>query len=119
ALSSYTPKIIFPTNSSKPNFSYFDDYALFHNGYAIYGFLNNEKCIDLKVLTKILNSTVMDYYIRLTSYMISGGYYCYQKKYLTNFTIPYLSESEELYLRSTECKDSINEFLIDKYGIDL
>lgn len=117
ALNSYIPKIIFPTNSGKPNFAYFDDFALFHNGYAIYGFNEEEKEMDLPLLTKILNSEIMDYYIKLTSYMISGGYYCYQKKYLKNFKIPSFSEDEKEYLRDITSKELIDKFLINKYGL--
>ncbi|TFI77057.1 Eco57I restriction-modification methylase domain-containing protein, partial [Carnobacterium divergens] len=79
ALNSYIPKIIFPTNSSKPNFMYFKDRALFNNGYAIYGLENSEENVDLEILSKVLNSVIMKYYIENTSYMISGGYYCFQK----------------------------------------
>ncbi|WP_343750780.1 Eco57I restriction-modification methylase domain-containing protein [Lentibacillus halophilus] len=118
ALHSFVPKIIFPTNSGKPNFAYFNDFALFHNGYAIYGLKNNKEGMDLPLLTKILNSKIMDYYIQLTSYMISGGYYCYQKKYLENFTIPDFSEEEKQYLKSMTSKDVIDEFLIQKYGLE-
>ena len=40
---------------------------------------------------KILNSSIMEFYIEKTSYTISGNYKCYQKKNLKNFSIPPLS----------------------------
>lgn len=117
ALNSFIPKIIFPTNSGKPNFSYFSDYALFNNGYAIFGLDDDEYNLDLKVLAKVLNSQVMEYYINLTSYMISGGYYCYQKKYLSRFTIPKFSQSEIDFLKNTNEQEEINSFLVEKYSL--
>ncbi|WP_158232692.1 N-6 DNA methylase [Sporosarcina sp. P26b] len=116
ALNSFTPKIIFPTNSAKPNFTYFKDYALFNNGYAIFGTTSKNE-IDLDILTKVLNSVVVEYYIKHTSYMISGGYYCYQKKYLSNFTIPDFSEEDMIFLKKSTSKEDINEFLIRKYNL--
>lgn len=117
ALRSYVPKIISPTNSGKPNFTYFSDRALFNNGYAIFGLEPTQPLLDLPLLVKVLNSVVMDYYIRLTSYMISGGYYCYQKKYIKSFTIPSFSDAEITFLKTMEDRTAIDRFLIRKYGL--
>jgi adenine-specific DNA-methyltransferase len=120
ALDSFGPKIISPTNSDKPKFTLFEEWALFNNGYAIYGVKSSSPpSISLKALTKVLNSVVMDYYIKLTSYMISGGYYCYQKKYIKDFSIPYFTEEEIKYLEITTDQDEIDKFLINKYGLCL
>ncbi len=119
ALNSFAPKIIFPTNSAKPNFTYFPDHALFNNGYAIFGLKSNDHKIDLDVLTKVLNSSIMEYYIKQTSYMISGGYYCYQKKYISGFTIPEFSPEELNFLKETTAKDCIDAFLTNKYDLKL
>lgn len=119
ALGSYIPKIIFPTNSDVPNFVYFSMRALFHNGYAIYGVKESDANLPLPILEKILNSSVMNYYIRLTSYMISGGYYCYQKKYIENFRIPKFTGAELKYLEQTDNQREIDEFLFKKYQLHM
>ncbi len=36
----------------------------------------------------------MEYYISLTSENLSGGYKCYQKKYIEKFSIPNFSENK-------------------------
>lgn len=119
ALNSYIPKIIFPTNSLNPNFVHFPDYALFNNGYAIYGFKNSAEKINLDVLSKVLNSIVMKYYIENTSYMIGGGYFCFQKKYLKNFSIPHFNENEITFIRNCTSKKELDLFLIEKYELDI
>ena len=58
---------MFPTFANHPKFIYIDDEnALFCNGYAVF---ENEQ-IPLVTLVKILNSSIMDYYISNTSYSI-------------------------------------------------
>ena len=123
ALDSFGTKIISPTNSDRPKFTLFEESALFNNGYAIYGIASDsifhENIPSLKVLVKILNSTIMDYYIKLTSYMISGGYYCYQKKYINNFSIPSLNEQELAFVESCNDPKELDRFLIKKYELEL
>lgn len=108
-------KLLFPTFSNKPRFQYVqDEKALFCNGYAI---SENER-YDLRFLEKILNSSVMNYYVRKTSYSIEGGYYCYQKKYIENFSIPYFSTYETEMLKKMD-QTKANEFLMEKYQIKM
>ena len=107
-------KILFPTFSDKPNFTLDNNKkSLFSNGYAIYE--NND--IELELLTKIMNSYIVEYYIKNTSYSINGGYYCYQKKYFNNFSIPNFSEEERKYLLKENNKHLIDNFLIEKYKL--
>lgn len=88
-LNKYGKKLLFPTFSNKPNYILVEDEdALFCNGYAVF---KNDK-YDLEILEKVLNSKVMDYYIRNTSYQIDGGYFCYQKRYIQNFSLPWMSD---------------------------
>lgn len=104
-------KLLFPTFSSKPKFMILEDEdALFCNGYAIVG----DESASLDVLQTILNSKLMEFYVSNTSYPIEGGYYCYQKKFIQNFSIPELTESDCNYLLSVNSEE-INEFLIQKY----
>ena len=123
-------KIITPTFSQYPRFltdNYID--GLFTNGYGIYP--NESKVQDLfatnpitlvenfDVVQKILNSSIMHYYVKKTSVSIEGGYPCYQKNFIERFTIPALSNSEINYLRVTDNKREIDLFLMNKYQINL
>lgn len=90
-LNKYGQKLLFPTFSKYPKFIFVENEdALFCNGYGIF---ENER-YDLELLSKILNSAIMDYYVSNTSYSIEGGYYCYQKKYIERFSIPWLSDEQ-------------------------
>ncbi|WP_088104541.1 Eco57I restriction-modification methylase domain-containing protein [Halalkalibacter urbisdiaboli] len=121
ALGRFGPKIISPTNAKQPRFTLFEDYALFNNGYAIYGLETEDDDQipnpSLPVLTKILNSSIMDYYIQHTSYLISGGYYCYQKKYIRNFSIPPFT-NEELSFIEQHHGETLDAFLSDAYKLE-
>ncbi len=114
-LNKYGKKLMFPTFANHPNFIYIDDEnALFCNGYAVF---ENEQ-IPLKILAKILNSSIMDYYVSNTSYSIEGGYYCYQKKYIERFSIPELS-SAELEWIANGSQQEVDELLQKKYQLVL
>lgn len=124
-------KILNPTFSQQPRFLFVkEEDGFFTNGYGLYfrkqeeniplfvenyNPLTNIKNID--VLQKILNSYVMHYYISKTSVSIEGGYPCYQKNFIENFTIPTLSDTEVNTLRSINNKQDIDDFLIDKYQL--
>lgn len=111
----YGKKLLFSAFSDFPRFRYDDNTeALFCNGYAIF----ENEFIDLKILGKILNSAIMKYYIGNTSYMIEGGYYCYQKKYLERFSVPDLSEADEKYISEHEGEE-LDKFLFKLYGLEL
>ena len=91
-----------------------DEYALFCNGYGIF----ENDYLELDELMPILNSKIMRYYVSNTSYAIEGGYYCYQKKYIERFSLPYFNEEERLILRTSE-QDVVDEMLLEKYNINL
>ncbi|MDD6433745.1 MAG: N-6 DNA methylase [Ruminococcus bromii] len=113
-LNKYGKKLLFPTFANKPKFIYVDDEdALFCNGYAVF---ENDR-YTLNVLQKVLNSRLMDYYVRNTSYSIEGGYYCYQKKYVERFSLPWFSESDiEFILGAPE--EELNIFLWNYYNLE-
>lgn len=114
-LNKYGKKIVFPTFANYPKFMRLnDEYALFCNGYAVF----ENDYFDLDILVKILNSTIMNYYIQNTSYTIEGGYYCYQKKYIENFSIPLFSDEEIDFIRENT-QDKVNEFLIKQYNLSI
>ncbi|MDR3283239.1 MAG: SAM-dependent methyltransferase [Candidatus Methanoplasma sp.] len=108
-------KLLFPTFSNSPKFMLVnDENALFSNGYAIVG----NDSMDIELLQLILNSKIMDYYISNTSYSIEGGYRCYQKKYLQNFSIPELTDREKIIIRDGN-EHARNKFLTEKYNLVL
>lgn len=123
-------KLLTPTFSQFPRFLV-DEYSdgLFTNGYGIYPnenikmdlFNNNPITLveNFDVVQKILNSSVMHYYVKITSVSIEGGYPCYQKNFIERFTIPKLSNDDINHLRVTDSKREIDMFLMAKYQINL
>ena len=104
-----------------------DPEAYFTNGYGIYfrspaakdskSFSGNllSRVENIDVVQKILNSTIMDYYVRKTSVSIEGGYPCYQKNFIAKFTIPEFSEAEIEQLRALNEAAEINNYLLEEY----
>lgn len=125
-------KILNPTFSQYPRFLLVEEEdAFFTNGYGLY-FREQEnsgmfddlvnpitKIENIDVLQKILNSSLMDYYVRKTSVSIEGGYPCYQKNFIEKFTIPELTLDEIKLLRSLNDSIEVDEFLIQKYHLNL
>ena len=119
-------KLITPTFSSEPRFLLEkNENALFCNGYAIYSiakpslFSKLEQPLSLGVLSKILNSRVMDYYIKRTSVSIEGGYPCYQKNFIELLGIPNFTPKELNFLNKESDQKIIDNFLIEKYDINI
>ena len=112
-LNKFGKKLLFPTFANVPRFTMVEDeYALFCNGYAVF----ENDYIDLEVLRRILNSIIMQYYVNSTSYAIEGGYYCYQKKYIEKFSLPYFSDDEKCQIVRMS-KEELDAFLIEKYEL--
>jgi hypothetical protein len=115
------PKLLTKTFSGHPNFFYDDTDSLFCNGYAVF----NKQCdralfersYPLRVLQVILNSAIMDYYVRLTSFQIEGDYQCYQKNFIERFSIVFLSKNEMDDLLKMDIEDR-DRFLCRKYSLD-
>lgn len=129
-LSKFGVKLITPTFSKAPRFLKIEEeYSYFTNGYGIFfkptenllfkntNSLSNIENID--VVMKILNSSVMNYYITCTSVAIEGGYPCYQKNFIERFSIPNLSNDEISNIRTLRTEQEIDRFLITKYGLDI
>ena len=74
--------------------------------------------IDLELLRRILNSSLMQYYVSNTSYAIEGGYYCYQKKYIERFSLPLFSEEEKSEMMEMSDAD-LDAYLIKRYEIEI
>ncbi len=115
-LNNYGTKLIHPTFSGKPKFMVDENSdRLFVNGYAIF----TDGIWDAKILQKILNSNIMDFYIKNTSYSLEGGYRCYQKKYFKNFSIPELTDEQKEFIRNEQDIDVLDRYICDIYGLDI
>ncbi len=126
-------KILNPTFSQYPRFLLVNEAeAFFTNGYGLFFkeqknenslFADVENPIaqieNIDVVQKILNSYLMHYYVSKTSVSIEGGYPCYQKNFIEKFTIPKLTVSEIKTLRSLNISQEIDDFLIERYQLDL
>ena len=117
------PKLLTKTFSKRPNFILDTSDQLFCNGYAIFprklalqdqSFPN----YSLEVLERLLNSRLMDYYARLTSFEIAGGFQCYQKNFIERFGVIEMSNAQVTKFLSLPA-DGIDAFLAELYGIAL
>lgn len=109
-------KLLLPYITSEPCFVYTENQdLLFYNGYAIF----SDSIEELHVLQKILMSKIFWFYIETTSKPYAGNYFSVAKNYIKNFGICDLTDNEKNELLRIENKDTIDKFLINKYGIDL
>ena len=109
------PKLLTKTFSNRPNFMLDETDQVFCNGYAI--FEQEKELFPLRVIQKILNSRVMFYYVKLTSFQIEGDYQCYQKNFIEKFGIPDFNSRELHEILSFENEGELDRFLYKRYGI--
>ncbi|MFS4432164.1 hypothetical protein [Chryseobacterium sp. S90] len=113
ALSDKGYKLLFPYMAKDPHFVFTDQKEmLIYCGYAIF----DESPQELKILKRILESKVFEYYMANTSKPYSAGFLSYAKNYVKNFGICELNEQDKYFL-SNATKEEIDEFLINKYQI--
>jgi adenine-specific DNA-methyltransferase len=131
-LTKFGKKILTPTFSRYPRFLMTgQEHSYFTNGYGISAKTDKLDQMGKKagaslwgtenmdIVQTILNSIVMQYYITKTSVAINGGYPCYQKNFIENFTIPQFSDRDLKIIRSFRDPKEIDEFLVDKYRLNL
>ncbi|MGV8162168.1 MAG: HsdM family class I SAM-dependent methyltransferase [Candidatus Nanoarchaeia archaeon] len=95
----------------RPDFMLDEGDNFFCNGYAVF-------CkTHVRAIQKILNSKVMDYYVKRTSVEIEGNYQCYQKNFIEKFTIPEFNAEEWDYIESEQNIEVLNQWLFKKYGL--
>ncbi len=115
ALNIVGKKLLFPYLADKPYFVLSEDETLlFYNGYAIV----SDSSRKLKVLRRILQSSVFWYYIKHTSKPYGGNYFALAKNYVKNFGIPKLSKTEEDIILSLKEED-LNFHIENLYGVNL
>lgn len=109
-------KLLLPYITNEPCFVYTENQdLLFYNGYAIF----SDSIEELHVLQKILMSKIFWFYIETTSKPYAGNYFSVAKNYIKNFGICDLTDNEKMELLKLDDKDIIDEFLMEKYEINL
>jgi type I restriction-modification system DNA methylase subunit len=112
------PKLLTKTFSSRPQFFLDPTDRLFCNGYAVFPpkadlFATR---ISIEVLKILLESSVMHYYAKLTSFQIEGNYQCYQKNFIERFGIPHLTDRMQMQIRDASQEDR-EAMIADIYAI--
>ncbi len=102
------PKLLTKTFNAGPNFLLDESDQLFCNGYSVSLRMDREVApyLSIETLRRVLNSTVMHYYARLTSFQIEGGYECYQKNFIERFGIPRLTAEQGQRIASLPSDDA-------------
>ena len=114
------PKLLTKTFNSEPSFFLDKGNALFSNGYGIWLESSSlfSRSMTIEALGAILNSKIMHYYAKLTSFQIEGNYQCYQKNFIKRFGIPQLSKDERNHLENAGSEE-VDSFLSEKYDIPM
>lgn len=110
------PKLLTKTFDRRPNFMLDQSDQLFCNGYSVTTRADAASWLSIEMLQSILNSPVMHYYAKLTSFQIAGGYQCYQKNFIERFGVPLLDRGEAEMLLSMD-SDSRDEQILQRYGL--
>ena len=110
-------KMFFPKYSDRtPNFIiHSDDDLLFYNGLAVVGSSETE----MKIIKKIMESSIFWYYIKTTGKPYSSDYYSLSGNYIKNFGVCELTEKEKEFLIGETDQDILNEFFEDKYELKI
>ncbi len=92
------PKIITPEISLGCNMT-FDEKYFFHNT-KCYSFIRRDESINYKACLAILNSKLLWFYLKNTGYILRGGYFAFNTKYLNSFCLPVLNSAQQALLES-------------------
>ena len=114
------PKLLTKTFSSRPQFFVDGSDQLFCNGYAVTLRKSppGRPRLPIEGLQRILNSKIMHYYAKLTSFQIGGDYQCYQKNFIERFAVADMTEKEMEQLVELPEAD-VDGFLAELYGVSL
>ena len=113
------PKLLTKTFSKFPQFFLDRSDQLFCNGYSVSTKPATlfEPSTPIEFLEKVLNSKVMYYYAKLTSFQIEGDYQCYQKNFIEKFGIPDLDLAVITSIINMS-QDEADKQLASIYGIN-
>jgi len=118
-MESPAPKLLTKTFSKFPQFFLDKSDQLFCNGYSVSTKPPTlfEPSLPIEFLEKVLNSKVMYYYAKLTSFQIEGDYQCYQKNFIEKFGIPDLEQVAITDIIDMS-QDEADKRLASVYGIN-
>lgn len=108
------PKLLTKAFSRGPCFLLDGSDRPFCNGYSVS--LPATSALDLRLLQRVLNSAVMDYYARLTSFQIEGDYQCYQKNFIERFGVPAINAATAAALSGLSPAE-LDAALCELYGV--
>lgn len=109
--STFGEKLLTSTMNKKPNFIYCEDEeSTFLSGYQI-----KSKKIDLQILKKILNSSIMEEYIEMISRSYQNGWKAYSKTFIENFGIPKITGEKLEFIKNESEQEKINNILEEIY----
>ncbi|MEA4957745.1 hypothetical protein SDC9_07624 [bioreactor metagenome] len=104
-------KIVFPGEAKKSKFS-IDIYESGYSGARVFSITMENIDYSIKYLLAILNSKLIEKYIKSISPMRKGGYYSYSAKYMDELPIPQISyNSQEVFISNVENIMNNNEKL--------
>ena len=116
AISDHGIRMYFPYMSDKPHFVISEQQdLLMYCGYAIFC----DDVRELKVMKRLLESDVFDYYIKNSSKPYSANYYAYAKNYVKNFGIYPMSKEQKNTLLGLRSKEEINRYVADLYKLSI
>ncbi|WP_323593113.1 HsdM family class I SAM-dependent methyltransferase [Aliarcobacter butzleri] len=112
-------KLLTKTFSGRPNFMLDKTDSLFCNGYSVKPKIkkNGEEVIDILILQKILNSSIMNYYSKITSFQLDGNYQCFQKNFIELFNIPNLTDIDNEFIKNNSGEE-LDRYLASLYDIN-
>jgi type I restriction-modification system DNA methylase subunit len=108
-----TPKIFTPDISPSASFSFDESGEIFFTGGVSggYGIITNEKVTE-KYLLGLLNSKLLDWYLKKISTQMRGGWYSYESKYIKHLPIKILDKNNtELVQKSNEIERLVVELI--------
>ena len=110
------PKLLTKTFSQHPDFVLDETDHLYCNGYGIFPKQVADATLPLEGLARILNSKIMHYYAKLTSFQLEGNYQCYQKNFIERFGIPTFTDAAIATVMALS-DGELNAYLAQVYGV--
>jgi hypothetical protein len=105
-------KVLTPCVTNRNNFSITLSDRCIYDGGGVYGIYSDK--IDLKILLGLLNSNVIEFYLKQTTPIKSGGYFQYSGDYLNKIPIPESLKQEKSLAQRSKCMLRLNKDLQER-----